>query len=77
LTGYSADAADYAIRVEDRKNHFGVEQTADVPIAKLYLWSIRSTISPEAYIHLDIAPGHTAEWTIHYRFFANDQKISE
>jgi hypothetical protein len=77
LTGYSADAADYAIRVEDRKNHFGVEQTADVPIAKFYLWSIRSTISPEAYIHLDIAPGHTAEWTIHYRFFADDKKTSE
>jgi hypothetical protein len=77
LTGYSADSADYAIRVENRKSHFGVEQTADSPIAKFYLWSIRSTISPEAYIHLDIAPGKTAEWTIHYRFFTDDQKAAE
>jgi hypothetical protein len=77
LTGYSTNATDYAIRVEDRKNHFGIEQTADVPLTKFYLWSIRSTISPEAYIHLDIAPGRVAEWTIHYRFFADDQKTSE
>jgi hypothetical protein len=71
LTGYSANTSDYAIRVEDQKSHFGIEQTGDAPIAKLYLWSIRSTISPEAYIHLDIKPGETAHWTIHYRLFAD------
>ncbi len=71
LTGYSAGASDYMIRVEDRKSHFGVEQTADAPIAKLYLWSIRSTISPEAYIHLNIMPGETARWTIHYRLLVD------
>jgi hypothetical protein len=70
LTGYSASPTDYAIRVENTKKQFGVEQTGDSPIAKLYLWSIRSTISPEAYIHLDIAPGQTGSWTIHYRLFA-------
>lgn len=70
LTGYSASPADYAIRVEDTGRKVGIEQTADSPIAKLYLWSIRSTISPEAYVHLDIAPGKTGKWTIHYRLFA-------
>jgi hypothetical protein len=70
LTGYSASPTDYAIRVENTRKQFGVEQTGDSPIAKLYLWSIRSTISPEAYIHLDIAPGQTSSWTIHYRLFA-------
>jgi len=70
LTGYSTSLTDYAIRVEDTKKQFGVEQTGDSPIAKFYLWSIRSTISPEAYIHLNIAPGQTGTWAIHYRLFA-------
>jgi hypothetical protein len=70
LTGYSASPTDYAIRVENTRKQFGVEQTGDSPIAKFYLWSIRSTISPEAYIHLDIAPGQTGSWTIRYRLFA-------
>ncbi len=69
LTGYSTAIRDYDIKTEDTVHHFGIEQTADKPIAKLYLWSIPTTISPEAYIHLDIAPGHTATWTLHYRLF--------
>jgi hypothetical protein len=71
LTGYSGSPTDYAIRVENTRKRFGVEQTSDSPIAKLYLWSIRSTISPEAYIHLDIAQGQTGTWTIHYRLFVD------
>jgi hypothetical protein len=77
LTGYGASPSDYAIRVEDTRKQFGVEQTADSPIAKFYLWSIRSTISPEAYIHLDIAPRQTGTWTIHYRLFADTSKSIE
>jgi hypothetical protein len=77
LTGYSANTSDYAIRVEDQKRHFGIEQTGDAPIAKLYLWSVRSTISPEAYIHLDIKPGRTAHWTIHYRLFADGSEAAQ
>ena len=70
LTGYSSAAGDYAIHVEDTKSHFGVDQTGDRPLAKFYFWSIRSTISPEAYIHLDVAPGKTTAWTIQYHLFA-------
>lgn len=77
LTGYSASPTDYAIRVENTRKQFGVEQTSDSPIAKFYLWSIRSTISPEAYIHLDIAPRQTASWTIHYRLFASTPNPSQ
>ena len=71
LTGYGATAADYQIRVEDTVNHFGVEQRGDLPIVKMYLWSIRTTISPEAYVHLDVAPKQTTRWTLTYRLFAD------
>jgi hypothetical protein len=70
ITGYSDKAADYDITVEDQTSGIGVQQTSDSPIAKFYLWSIRTTISPEAYIRLSIAPNQTQSWTIRYRLFA-------
>jgi hypothetical protein len=70
LTGYSDSPADYDFTVENRKTGAGVEQTSDAPVARMFFWSIRTTICPEAYIHLTIAPGQTAHWTIRYRFYA-------
>lgn len=69
LTGYSDSVSDYDITVQDVTSGIGVQQTADRPIAKFYFWSIRTTISPEAYIHLKITPGETQTWTLRYRFF--------
>jgi hypothetical protein len=70
LTGFSNSPADYHFIVENRNTGVGVEQTSDSPIAQLNFWSIRTTICPEAYIHVNIPPGGTASWTIRYRFFA-------
>jgi hypothetical protein len=70
LSDYSSAVSDYNIRVEDTSNHIGVEQTADKPISRLYLWSIRTTICPEAYIHLDVQAGKAMQWTLRYRLLA-------
>jgi hypothetical protein len=70
LTGFSQNVSDYDFIVENSTTGAGVEQTADVPIARLFFWSIRTTVCPEAYIHIVVAPGQTAHWTIRYRFFA-------
>jgi hypothetical protein len=70
LTGYSNSPADYDFTVENRTTGVGVEQTSDSPIAQLNFWSIRTTICPEAYIHVTVQPGETKTWTIRYRFFA-------
>jgi hypothetical protein len=48
----------------------GVEQSGDLPISTIFFWSIRSAICPQAYVHLKISPGKTANWTIRYRFYA-------
>lgn len=74
LKGYSTSAADYRFTVEDTKNKVGIEQSSDSPISRFYLWSIRTTISPEAYIHLDVPPGKKQSWKISYRFFAPPAK---
>jgi hypothetical protein len=70
LTGYSGDVRDYDFTVEDTRSKIGVQQTSDHPLARLYFWSIQTTICPEGYIKLKVAPGETTRWTLRYRFFA-------
>ncbi len=70
LEGYGGSAKDYDIRVENRKTGAGVRQTGNRSITRLLLWSIRSNISPEAYIDLRIAPGRESSWRIAYEFYA-------
>lgn len=70
LTGYSNQPSDYDFFIENRKTGAGVEQSGDLPISRLYFWSIRTTVCPEAYVHLKVAPGQSAHWTIRYRFYA-------
>jgi hypothetical protein len=70
LTGYSDKPSDYDIVVENTKTGVGVEQTGDTPMSRFNFWSPRTTMCPEAYHHLVIAPGQTVHWDIHYRFFA-------
>jgi 6-phosphogluconolactonase len=69
LTGYSGSASDNDIRVENTKTGAGVHQTGDHPISKLVLWSIRTTVCPEAYIDLQIEPGREVSWRIAYEFY--------
>ena len=66
LEGYGAAATDNDIRVENRNTGAGVRQTGDHPIARMYFWSIRTTICPEAYISLAIEPGQETKWQINY-----------
>ena len=70
LTGFSSNVSDFDFIVENQKTGVGVEQSGDLPISSIFFWSIRTTICPEAYVHLKIAPGTTAHWTIRYRFYA-------
>jgi hypothetical protein len=69
LTGFGPTAKDHDFRLENRKTRAGVRQTGDRPITKFNLWSIRSNISPEAFIDLSIAPGQRSSWRITYEFY--------
>jgi hypothetical protein len=70
FSGFSSALSDFDISVENRKTGVGVEETGDLPLSRVVFWSIRTTICPEAYVHLKIAPGETAHWSIRYRFYA-------
>jgi hypothetical protein len=69
LKGWGPTAKDYDFRLENRKTGAGVHQTGDRPITKFNLWSIRTNISPEAYVDLTVAPGQTTSWHITYEFY--------
>jgi hypothetical protein len=75
LLGYSPKSSDYDIRVENGKTGAGVRQTADRPISKLVLWSIKTTVCPEAYIHLRVEPGRKSTWRIAYEFYTAPRAV--
>ncbi len=69
LEGFGSTAADYDFRVENRRAGVGVRQKGDRPIAKLVFWSPRTTVCPEAYIHLNVEPAEETRWQIVYEFY--------
>ena len=76
LSGYGESATDNDIRVENTKTGAGVHQTGDHPLSRLYLWSIRTTVCPEAYIDLQVEPGKEVSWQIAYEFYASQASPS-
>ena len=73
LEGFGATAADNDIRVENRKAGIGVHQVGDRPLSRMYFWSIRTTVCPEAYISMKIEPGKEFTWRIAYDFYTLNQ----
>jgi hypothetical protein len=71
MTGYTGAPGEYRISLEDTNIHVGIEQTSTSPLSKFYFWSTNMTICPEAYIHINVAPGKTQEWEIHYKLKAD------
>jgi hypothetical protein len=69
IEGFGPTAADYDIRIENRKAGAGVRLRGDRPLQKLVFWSIRSTGCPEPYIDLRVEPGNTIRWTYTYDFY--------
>jgi len=77
IESYSGNALDNDIRVENSKTGAGVQEIGDHPISKLYLWSVRTTVCPEAYISLRIEPKKTAKWQIRYRFYTPGEQAKK
>jgi hypothetical protein len=73
LEGFGDTAKDYDIRVENRKAGIGVHQVGDRPLSRMYFWSIRTTVCPEAYISMKIEPGKEFTWRIAYEFYTLNQ----
>jgi hypothetical protein len=73
LEGFGDTARDYDIRIENRKAGIGVHQVGDRPLSRMYFWSIRTTVCPEAYISMKIEAGKEFTWRIAYDFYTLNQ----
>jgi hypothetical protein len=69
FTGFGAEAKDNDIRIENKKTGAGVHIRGDRPLSRFGYWSIRTVVSPEPFIDLDIAPGVQFEWTYTYDYY--------
>lgn len=67
--GFSADPKDYDIRIENRKTGAGVRITANRPLARFVIWSVRPTRCPEPFINVRVEPGAEFTWRISYEFY--------
>ena len=67
--GFGQTAADYQLRVENRKTGAGVTISADRPLANLGIWAVRTVVAPEPFIDVHIAPGRDFSWKYTYTFY--------
>jgi len=69
LEGFSTNANDYDIRIENRITGAGVRITCDQPFLKLAFWACPTTACPEPYIKIKVDPGQEFSWKIKYEFY--------
>ena len=69
VEGFGSSAADYDIRIENRKSGAGVHITGNRPLAKLLFWSAVKTVCPEPYIDASVDAGKETTWRITYEFY--------
>jgi hypothetical protein len=69
LQGYSQELSDHQVTVQNHKSGAGVTFSIDKPLHRMAFWACRTTLSPENFIWLEVAPGATDTWTSEYSLF--------
>lgn len=67
--GYGDTAADAEMIIENEKLGAGVRITADRPLIRNMLWSIRSVFAIEPYMGVNIEPGEEFTWTNRFEYY--------
>jgi hypothetical protein len=69
FTGFNSDPKDNEIRIENTRTGAGVLIKGDRPMTRFGYWSIRTVVSPEPYIDLNIEPGQSFSWSYTYDYY--------
>jgi hypothetical protein len=67
--GYGSTAADTEMIIENKKVGAGVRITADRPLIRDMLWSIRSVFAIEPYMAVNVEPGQEFTWTNRFEYY--------
>lgn len=68
IGGYSDDAKDYDFTVENTKEKASVRVTGDRPLANLSLFTIRTVVAVEPFVHLSAEKGQRITWKYTYSY---------
>jgi hypothetical protein len=74
LEGYGSSVEGHHFTLENLKTGAGVRVAGDHPITRLTFWSRRMAYSPEASIHLHVAPGKVEKWQTQYEFYTLESR---
>lgn len=70
IAGFGKTSKDYEITIENAHVGAGMRITGDHALESEELWSIRSTLAMEPYIHMSIEPGKSVTWKYTYTYFS-------
>jgi hypothetical protein len=62
IQGFSDNAADTQIVIENKKVGAGLRVVGNRPLVRDLLWSIRTVLAIEPYIAVDVQPGNEFTW---------------
>lgn len=69
IEGFGKTAKDYEITIENRHVGAGMRITGDQPLESEELWSIRSILAMEPFVHMSIEPGKDFSWKYTYDYY--------
>jgi hypothetical protein len=69
IRGFGDSPKEYDIRVEHARAGAGYRVTGDRPLSRLALWSIRTNVSVEPFVRMDLPPGGEFTWTYTYDYY--------
>ncbi len=73
IAGFGKTAEDYKIAIDNKVVGAGMKITGDQPLESEELWSIRSILAMEPFIHMSIAPGKDFSWKYTYDYYTIGQ----
>jgi hypothetical protein len=68
FVGFGEKAEDNRVTVEHAASGLKMSIINDRPLAKFNLWSLKTTLCPEPFVHIKIEPGGSASWSTRYQF---------
>jgi len=69
LEGYGKEVKDHNVTVKNIKTGAGVQFKVDKPISRLAFWATTTTLCPENFISISVAPGDEEKWISDYTLF--------
>ena len=70
IEGFGKTSKDYEITIENAHLGAGMRIKGDHPLESEELWSIRSILAMEPYIHMSIEPGKSVTWKYTYTYYS-------